>query len=200
MKKRHTALFNHPFQRERTQINFPVLFLLFCCFLLGSMLGCIVGRGANTSSEIEVALSGNITIGFSHFLGKLWTMGKYHIVTLLAATSVIGVFIIPLVSFFRGYFLSCTVAAVVAIMPEHRFLTALVVCGIGALITVPSLFLLELDGFSLSTRLRSISTGKSYYYPNGDFSYHIGICIICILTAAAVECVLVPLLLSKIIH
>lgn len=184
---------------ERTQVNFPNLFLLFGCFLLGSVLGCFVGRGADASAQaLSDMVAGNFVVGFSGFPGKLWTMGKYHVVTLLAATSVIGVFVIPMVSFFRGYFLSCAVAAVIAVMPEHRIATALITCGLGALLTVPSLFLLQLDGFSLSAKLRAASVGKSCYCSNRNLPYHLCVCAICILTAAAVECVLVPLLLSKI--
>lgn len=184
---------------EQTQVFFPVLLLLFFCFLLGSVLGCFVGSGVNEETkEITELISHNTAVDFSKFLRNFFTAGQYHMIALLAATSIIGVFIIPLLSFLRGYFLSCTAAAVIVSLPEKGIAAALISCGINALLTVPSLFLLELDGFGLSMRLKSLSSGKSYYFSNKNIPYHLGICAVCIIVAAAAECTLIPFLLSYI--
>lgn len=184
---------------EQPQIFLPVLILLFFCFLLGSVLGCFVGSSVNEeATEIAGLISGNTSVHFSGFLHNFCTAGQYHMVALLAATSILGIFIIPLLSFLRGYFLSCTAAAVIVSLPEKGIAAALISCGINALLTVPSLFLLELDAFGLSMRLKALSSGKSYYFSNKNIPYHLGVCIVCIIVAAAAECTLIPFLLSYI--
>lgn len=188
------------FRLDRNLEDFPVLILLLLCFLSGSLLGCFVGGGIESGTdEIAQMVSGGEVPGFWGFLHRLCTVSQYHVIVLLAATSVIGVFVIPVTSFFRGYFLSCAAAATIASLPEHGIAAAWVSCGINALLTVPSLFLLELDGFGLSKRLRALSAGKSCHFSKGNVSYHLGISAVCLLTASAVDCVLVPKLLAYIL-
>ena len=185
-------------QSNRTQIRLPVLLLLLLCFLLGSILGCFVGSGTGTAAEeITDLISGNTSVGFSGFLQNLFKVSQYHIAVIAAATSVIGVFAIPLISFWRGYFLSCAATAVIASMPEYGVLTAMISCGISAVLTVPCLFQVELDGFELSMRLRAMSSGRSYYLNTDNVPYHMVISLICLLIAAVAECLLVPLLIDK---
>ena len=188
------------FRLDRDASDFPVLVLLFLSFLLGSLLGCFVGGGIDPNTgNVDQLISGGNTSGIWGFLSSLCTVSQYHIIVLLAATSVLGVFVIPATSFFRGYFLSCTAAAAIAALPEHGIAAAWRSCGISAVITVPSLFLLELDGFGLSKRLRALSAGKSGHFSKGNVSYHLGIAVVCLLTAAAVDCILVPKLLAYIL-
>jgi len=200
--KKYNLKFNRwdTFRMDRAQIDFPALALLFLCFLLGSVLGCFVGSGAEAGAvEITQMISESTPTGIWGFLRCLGTAGQYHMIVLLAATSVLGVFVIPATSFFRGYFLSCAAAAAIASLPEHGVAAAMISCGISAILTVPSLFLLELDGFGLSKRLRALSAGKSDHFNHGNIPYHLGITAICLLTAAAVDYALVPKLLSYII-
>ena len=184
---------------EQTGIDFPILALLFLCFLLGSVLGCFVGSGVEEETEeITKLISQSPDFGIIGYLHSLWQASRYHIVVLLAATSLIGVFVIPLTAFLRGYFLTCAAAAVITALPEHGILAALISCGIGALLTIPSLFLLQLDGFALSKRLRALSAGKSGHFSNQNIPQHMGIAVVCLITAAATDHMLIPWLLSYI--
>lgn len=185
---------------SRTQVKLPVLILLLCCFLLGSVLGCIVGSGAETAAgEIHDLVSGNTNVSLSGFLRNLFKVSQYHIAVIASATSLIGIYVIPIISFLRGYFLSCAAAAVIASVPDNGFWIALISCGLSAVLTVPCLFQAELDGFELSMRLRAVSGGKSYYLNTDNVPYHMLVSVICLLGAAVAECILVPLLLSHLL-
>lgn len=182
---------------DRKLTELPTLLFLILCFLMGSVLGCFVGSGAVSGAEaITQLLSEDGIRSVIGYLHCLWTVGWYHLVVLLAATSLLGVFIIPATVFLRGYFLSCTAAATIAVLPEHGIITALIGCGISAVLTMPSLLLLSMDGYSLSKRLRALSMGRSSQYGNGNVLYHIGITAACLFTAAAADYALVPWLLS----
>lgn len=184
---------------DRTVVDLPILALLFLCFLLGSVLGCFVGSGVESEAEeITQLISKSPNPGIIGYLRSLWLVSRYHIVVLLAATSLLGVLVIPLTAFLRGYFLTCAAAAVIAALPEHGVAAALISCGIGAVLTIPSLFLLELDGFALSKRLRALSAGKTDHFSNRNIPQHLGIAAVCLVTAAATDHVLVPWLLSYI--
>lgn len=173
--------------------------LMLLCFLLGSVLGCFVGSAAEAETEVAGLLSETAAEGVLGFLSSLWTVGWYHLVIILAATSVLGIMMIPTTLFLRGYFLSCTVSATIAVLPEHGILAALISCGIGALLTIPGLFLLALDGFGLSRRLWALSAGRSSHFGGGNVSGHLGIAVMCLLAAAAADRVLVPWLLSRLL-
>lgn len=185
----------HPTALYRRQTDLPVLILLVLCFLLGSVLGCAVGSGAE-ADEVTHLLSGTRPSGLWGYLCCLYTVGRYHLVVLLAATSLLGVVVIPATLLFRGYFLSCAAAATIASLPEHGIAVALTACGISAVLTVPALFLLAMDGFGLSGRLRALSAGRSNRYSNEAVFSHLGISAVCLITAAAAEQLLVPTLLS----
>ena len=77
--------------------------------------------------------------------------------------------------------------------------TALILCGIPALLSVPTLFLLELDGFELSMRLRAVSAGRSYLPRTEDVPQDLVLSVLSVILAALAECLLVPSLLSLII-
>lgn len=197
---RTRKIFHHKrggYGADRTQM--PVLALLFAGFLLGAVTGCFIGRGAEGSGGLTDYLTGHTDTGVSDFLRELVRSGQYHLIVLAAATSVAGVFVIPLVSAGRGYFLSCTAAALVASLPEHGAAAALIICGIPAVLTVPSLFLLELDGFALSARLRALSAGKSCLPVRNTLAHDLAVTVLSVILAALAQCLLIPFLLSCLI-
>lgn len=185
------------YQISRFRTQMPVLLLLLLCFLIGTVAGCMVGSGAqNLSGPIAGYVTETASFRLSDFLKNLLRVGQYHLFVLVAATSIAGTIAIPLISSFRGYFLSCAATALITALPEHGIPAALISCGISAVLTVPSLFLLELDGFALSMRLRAVSAGRSYYINADRIPYDLAVSALCLTTAAAAECLLVPLLLS----
>jgi len=185
------------YQTSRFRAQMPVLLLLLVCFLAGTVVGCLIGSGAYTlSGTLSGYVAEGVSLHISDFLKNLFRAGQYHFLVLIAATSIAGTIAIPLISFFRGYFLSCAATALIAALPEHGVLTALISCGISAILTVPSLFLLELDGYALSMRLRAVSSGRSYYIDTENIPYDLAVSALCLTTAAVAECLLVPMLLS----
>lgn len=190
----------HMLYPQRQSAPLPTLLFLISTFLIGSVLGSFVGCGAEAGAE-EIAglLSGTEAGSAAGFFRSLWKIGWYHLTVILAATSVLGVFVIPATTFLRGYFLSCTAAAAIVALPEKGVITALIVCGVSAVLTIPSLFLLSQDGFCLSRRLRALSSGKSVHYDDRNVLSHLCVTAVCLLTAAGVDCVLVPWLLSHLL-
>lgn len=179
--------------------SMPVLGMLLVCFLAGSLVGCIAGQGALSSAGITEQVTARAAADIRAFPGCLLRAGQYHLLVLAAATSTMGVFAIPLVSAFRGYFLSCAAAAVMVSLETHGIATALILCGVPALLSVPTLFLLELDGFELSMRLRAVSAGRSYLPRTEDVPQDLVLSVLSVILAALAECLLVPSLLSLVI-
>ncbi len=174
----------------------PILLLLFGMFLAGTILGAYVGSHGEPIPEVVAAyINGGANADLRGFFRELFRAGQYHLAVLFAATSTVGVFAVPLISFFRGYFLSCTAAAIMVAAAEHGIAAAMVLCGISAVITVPSLFLLELDSFELSRRLRAVSMGHTVSRRTESLAYDLAFSALCVLIAALTECLFVPTLL-----
>lgn len=187
---------SHGCSRIDPPVRGPILLLLFGAFLAGTVLGAYVGSHGEPIPEVVAAyIEGGANADLRGFFRELFSAGQYHFAVLFAATSTVGVFAIPLVSFLRGYFLSCTAAAIMAALPECGIAAALVLCGGSAVLTVPSLFLLELDSFELSRRLRAISTGHSVPLRAESMPFDLALSALCILIAALAECLLVPALI-----
>lgn len=132
--------------------EFLTLTFLAVFFLLGSIAGSIVGTGQLSARE-AVFLKGESIYGYDSFIGLFLSCCKYHLVTLLFASSLLGVFLIPLTMAFRGFVLSCTVASITATYPEHSFGIIALVLGLPAAFTVPGLFIVGFEGMFFSEKL-----------------------------------------------
>ena len=150
--------FNRRFPAERRTRTYVFVGLLIS-FLLGSAIGCYTGSSTGGAGIASSDLLYYATEPSGFFSGLL-KLSRFHMAAILAATSTIGLFAVFLISLLRGYVLTCTMAVLQTALPDHGMATAWLICGVSAVITIPSLFLLELDGFEGSVNLRRKSIGS----------------------------------------
>lgn len=131
-----------------------MLLLLCAAFLAGAAGGSLLGSAE--SAAAEGVLPGDVSVyGADSYFSLLFSCAKYHLLVLLFSTSLAGVLLIPATLAFRGFALSCTAACVASAYPEQGTALVLVVLGLPALLTVPSLFVVAFGGELFSARLLS---------------------------------------------
>lgn len=186
---------NRRFPAER-RIRTYVFVGLLISFLLGSAIGCYTGSSADgagiASSDLLYYASEP-----SGFFSVLLKLSRFHIAAILAATSTIGLFAVFLISLLRGYVLTCAMAVIQGTLPDHGMAAAWLICGISAVITIPSLFLLELDGFEGSVNLRQKSVGSDTAVDNQLL--HGLITAVSLFLAAWVEYAWIPALVNRLL-
>ena len=129
-----------------------VLFLLCAAFLGGAAAGTALSSGEFSGAESVLGGEGAV-YGYDSVAGRLLSCTKYHLMTLLFSTSIVGVLLIPAALAFRGFVLACTAAYIASAYPEQGVALTLVVLGLPSLLTVPGLFVVAFDGACFSSRL-----------------------------------------------
>lgn len=185
--------------RNVTNQENNVLYGLFVLFILGSILGAFVGV-LSGEEHIQAALSPQVLQNSStvSVWKSLWNHGKFHVLILLCASSVLGVAAVPVLTIVRGYLISCSAALFYTSYPQDGFLLVLVVLGIPGLLTIPSFFMLAVDALLSSRRLLSLSTGIPKSISPTTVMRKTVFCFFFLSVAVMLEQTLVPLLLQKI--
>ena len=169
------------------------LFLAFF-FLTGALIGALVGalsdggdlRGVLTAISDESGSRGA-------FFRALWDASWFHLLVLLAGTSLLGLLFVPLLTALRGYLLSCTAAAV---LQSYSWSTVLVLLGIPALFELPCLLVLSADAIRISRRL-SAAGGIAAAERENPILRHTLICLLVLTVSALMETFVLPVLLAK---
>ena len=174
-----------------------MLLLLCAAFLAGAAGGSLLG---SAESAAEGVLPGDGSVyGADGYFSLLFSCAKYHLLVLLFSTSLAGVLLIPATLAFRGFALSCTAAYVASAYPEQGVALILVVLGLPALLTVPSLFVVAFGGELFSARLVSHYVRRPIpprYRRGEDRALAVAVMLF---AAAAVECFAVPPLVRLLI-
>lgn len=175
-----------------------MLFLLCAAFLAGAAGGSLLGSAESAAAEGVLPGDGSV-YGADGYFSLLFSCAKYHLLVLLFSTSLAGVLLIPATLTFRGFALSCTAACVASAYPEQGTALVLVVLGLPALLTVPSLFVVAFGGELFSARLLSNYARRPLpprYRRGEDRALAAALMLF---AAAAVECYAVPPLVRLLI-
>lgn len=147
--------------RDWTGREAGVFQMLLLLFLVGALVGCVAGLylPAGGQGGGAAAWASPETQPLS-FLEALWNAGKFFLLLLVLSTSWLGVVLTPAAAFLRGYFLSCSVAALYAAGSWKGFLCALATSGIPALFIIPCFLIACRDAFFASRRLLDLRFGR----------------------------------------
>ncbi|SHH49417.1 Stage II sporulation protein M [Sporobacter termitidis DSM 10068] len=177
-----------------------VLFLCGC--IAGTVTAGFVNDGTRLnnyfSSFMSFFLTGN-SVKRDFFSAVIDTF-KYNLLAIALGFSVIGVFFLPVLSAFRGFFLSFSAAMVVRVLGGKGVALALAIFGANTLITIPCFFVLSVDAFSASLAFFRIAVFKSQKAGaspfNSRFFARCGICLAVLLAAALIDLYVTPHLIS----
>ena len=184
--------------------DFSGLMVCAIFFVSGIVIGTFSARTLDTAETWALynSISGYLsqiadgTYISPGFLSVLWSTGRYHLLILFLGFSLLGVLCLPIVSGMRGFYLSFSIAAFLRAFGTEGWPVAFSLFGVGALITVPSFFLLASQSFTASAHLGRAVWGTSKVHART--LYHRGyliraaICFVGLLAAAAIELYVTP--------
>ena len=184
------------------------VFALVLCtalFLCGCIVGIISAGFVSNTGGLSSYIAGLIPIKAGQvvsqpsFLSCFFNSIKYHICALFLAFSVLGVVCIPAMMAVRGFFLCFSVSVIVRLLGGAGIPLALSIFGIGALITIPCLFILSTQAFFTSTELMKTvfsRGGRSGPIYNGGFFKTAAFCFALPALSALADMLLVPKLVA----
>lgn len=175
-----------------------VLSLLAASFLAGAVAGALAGSEQLPAGEQVLPGDGSI-YGYDTYAGLLFSCARYHLLVLLFSTSLLGGLLIPATLAFRGFALSCSAAWMVEAYPEAGTALSLIVLGLPALLTVPSLFVTAHWGELFSMRLLAGFTRRGAIMPRSARDNRAWAVAVMLFAAAAMEHFIVPPLVELIL-
>lgn len=139
--------------------NFTVIFFLGLCFLFGNFLAYFIFKN-------ETALASLYTLGYSDLSAytnssmssAFLSSSIYHLILLISATSILGIFFVPLSFSVRGFFLSFVAMSISSAYDSGGFLLALAILAPPSLFLLPTMFVLGDLSFNCSRYLLSLLT------------------------------------------
>ena len=131
---------------------------LASCFFFGALLGNRVAgmEEVYSSAELQDFLSSFLTLVRSgqlepaSFGAALFSYFKYPIVVFGLSFLTIGIFFIPIVTFYQGFMFSFAVSAFLYAAGEHGLVLALLLFGLRCIVVLPCYFWLASSGMALS--------------------------------------------------
>lgn len=170
----------------------------FCfAFLAGSVLGSILGlpfSGAEPLLDGYIFSNANAT---GLFIAFVWFI-RFQFISFLMGTSFLGVTLIPLLVFLRGYILSCASATIINSYPQNGIIMALIIVGIPSILSIPCFFLISTEAFFSSRRLLRMCSG-GFFRGRIRFKSLI-VCIPVLFLGTLAEAELVPYIISRFIR
>ncbi len=177
--------------REDSKLGF---FLLILCF----SAGCIAGSLLAPITPMNSALSDYIGISRLESAGALNVFihfVRFHLVAFLLGSSMLGIVLLPALSFLRGFALSCTAATIISYYPGNGIIMAAVILGFTSVISLACFFIIALDAFMSASRIFHLVRGASA--PRKDKLYLRTLaCLPLLAIGTLIELKLVPYLVS----
>jgi len=192
-----------PGQRE-----FFGFFLCLIFFVAGVVVGTL-SAGNLPDSEIralESSMAGRIgqiadgTYVAPRFLSAFWSLGNYHLLVLFLGFSLLGAFVLPLLSAVRGFYLSFSIAAFIQVFGVGDWPVAFSLFGVSSIIAIPCFFLLASQAFAASTQLgRTLMKSgniqaKTLY--NSHYIMRTVLCFLGLMAAVLIELYVTPSLVA----
>ena len=174
---------------------YPVMPIIAIPFLVGLVLGSLAGLLNELPQELLFSLEAATAAEQASFLQSLWRSCRYSLAAALLATGVLGVALIPLLSAFRAFSLSCCISLILCGERPASLALALVSLGIPALISLPAFFLVSEDGLAVSRFL--LTRGQDRRIHEIPLARHALIAALLSLADAVYLAYLMPLLLGR---
>jgi hypothetical protein len=179
--------------------------MLSCFFLIGAMIG--TAAGGYVSGETGTMLSGTVeeflgyinkkAIDKNAFPSVLIDAFKFPLVSVFLGTSILGFILLPPLMAARGFYIGFAASALIrAFGPDGRPLV-FAAYGIGALITVPCMFILSIQSMQMSGNLFGLTVNgvKGAGIINRRYLINFLICMAFILLSAILDFFLTPYLI-----
>lgn len=201
MKKRFLVISLHNGTQYR--LGLMICGILFMCgCVAGTVTAGFVSNGTRLndffSSFMSFFLTGNATR--QNMLSAILDAFKYNLMAIALGFSVAGVFLVPVLSAVRGFFLCFSVAMVVRVLGDNGVALALAIFGVGTLITIPCFFILSVDAFYASAYIFRLATQRTQKLDAAPFNsrYFIrcGICLLVLMLSALIDVYMTPYLIS----
>jgi len=182
------------------------LILLSFLFLAGSVAGCIAARLIRDPSGalldymqgyLGLLAHGGITFRFVHVL---WETVRFPLVVALFGFTALGVVGLPALFAMRGFLLCYAVSAFYRMLGPSGLVPGFFLFGLSALIWMPVLFQLGVQGLLGAYGLlrRAMGDGRYPLRYNGGFLACCGICAVALCVCAMLEYLVIPILLQQI--
>lgn len=181
--------------------------LLGSLFLAGSVFGCVAAGFINDaggtlleSMESYTALLVRNEVSVQ-FWRVLWDTAQVPVLTLLLGFTALGVLGIPVLFAVRGFLLCYAISAFYRMFGLLGLLPAFCLFGISALVWLPVVFQLGVQGLLGSYGLlrRVMGDGRYPLRYDGAYLVRCGLCAAAICLCAGIECLAVPALLQRIV-
>lgn len=172
--------------------------LSFLLLLLCFSVGCVAGSLFSYLIPMNSAISDYIGINrleSSGVLNVFFHFSRFHLVAFLFGSSIFGIALLPILSFLRGFALSCTAATIMSYYPDNGIIMAAVILGFTSVISLTCYFIIAVDGFMSSSRIFHLVRGASA--PKKDKLYlRTFACLPLLAIGTLIELKLVPYLVS----
>ena len=185
---------------NRTGREGSVFQMLLLLFLAGALIGCAVGLYLPAAGPGDGAAAWGFLSPETQplsFPEALWNAGKFFLLLILLSTSWLGVVLTPAAALLRGYFLSCSVAALYAAGSWKGLLCALAVSGVPALFMIPCFLIACRDAFSASRRLMDLRFGRAPGAPRAPGLRRAAVIAALVALNALYSAFLLPAILAK---
>lgn len=137
--------------------HYPAFMICAALFCLGVVAGTFLSTGFCSDGGAEEYMSrylpSLLAVEDPGSAGIFWMIAKYHIAAFLLGFSVLGVVLIPALSFFRGFSLAFTLSVLTRLYSLNGALMGCILfAGVSAL-SVPLLFVVAAGSFFTSLEL-----------------------------------------------
>ena len=137
------------FSNEETQAKLlPVIAIPFLAALIsGSVIGLFSDTPREMFSSVGLIPAHDITSTFSL---ALFRSCRFILAAIILGPGLFGVLFLPILSAFRAFVFSCSVAALIQPISLASVKTVIITLAIPAFLELPAFLLAEADGFSIS--------------------------------------------------
>lgn len=171
----------------------------FAAGALGGFLLCwwLLDRGFLAAEQIlrGYALAVDARVDAVSFWETLWDVGRWPLLVWLLGATSLGRRMVPVVFAARGFFLSFAVAGL-SVASQGGVLLAFCLFGLGALISLPVLFLLGSQSWEMSERIRGRLFATLSDYPR-EYWLRSLIALSGVVACALAEYWLLPVILRR---
>lgn len=169
-------------------------FLMALCFVLGAILGCLMGTTFPGSAAAAVSLLDFQLIG-SEFISVFFGFALFNLLAVFLGSSFLGIAFLPILTGARGYILSCSAASIISSPADGGLIMALITLGVPALVSLPCFFIVVVDAAISSRRLGEIMRGR-YAPQKNKLMLHFFMTLPFLALGTLLEMKLVPYLIS----
>lgn len=146
-----------------------VLLVVSLAFLLGGIAGCLVAGAIPETAMVGITKSIRLfltavraeTLQGPGVLATVWSVLRWPILAMILSFFALGTIGIPVLFFVRGLLLSFCISALLAALGSGGMLLAVLLLGMGSLLTIPVFFVLGTQSFAAALLTRgSLAAGR----------------------------------------